>query len=74
MAPNSNSAELGDSYFCGGTTEVEAYKCEDSSYVTKCDCPDDLCNVNRNAGGKGGVPNCLAILLVSFWLIIYPPA
>ena len=59
---SSNSAELGDSYFCGGATEVEAYRCEDSSYVTKCDCPDDLCNVNRNAAGKGGgAPNWLAV-------------
>ena len=61
---SSNSAELGDSYFCGGATEVEAYTCEDSSYVTKCDCPDDLCNVNRNAAekGGGGEPNWLAVL------------
>ena len=67
---SSNSAELGDSYFCGGATEAEAYRCEDSSYVTKCDCPDDLCNVNSSAGGVGGAPNWLAVILVTVSAIV----
>ena len=46
---------------------MEAYKCEESNFVTKCDCPDDLCNVNSNAGGKvgGGVPHWLPVFLVT---------
>ena len=65
---NPNPAELGESYFCGEATEVEAYKCEeDSNFVTTCACPDDLCNVNRNAGGKlgGVVSNWVIVLLVT---------
>ena len=45
---------------------MEAYTCEDSGdHVTKCDCPDDLCNVNKNAAATGGAPNWLAAILAT---------